>query len=83
MLDWYFASDDKYLGELPVLDSEMKHVFQQNFKEFTKEIDIIIGSDLIYFDDSIEPLINMIKHLFASSSNPDICFYVCMKLRSH
>lgn len=37
--------------------------------------DLIIGSDLIYFPESIDPLCMMLKKLF--SKNKNLVFYMC------
>lgn len=81
MLDWYFGTDRFYLESLPVLDSKMSE--QSKLADFLSDLDLIIGSDLIYFKESIDPLVKMVSHFFTLSKKEDPKFYVCMKVRSH
>jgi len=60
----------------------MKDVEGIHFSDLAGDFDLIIGSDLIYFEDSIEPLIKMIRHLNSKSKKPQT-FYICMKVRGH
>ena len=78
MLDWYKASNSDYLQNLPVHDQDM--VPQSScFSDLIPQFDIIIGSDLIYFEDSIEPLVSMLENLF--NRNQTLTFYLCMEER--
>ena len=77
MLDWYFACDDTYLSNLEVLDKEMGKV--STFKQELLSLDIMIGSDLLYFDESIAPLFKMISKFF--EINASLHFYMCMMRR--
>ena len=78
MLDWYMADKDQFLETLPILDGDMNQVgfFSDIFAELTH----IIGADLIYFEESIEPLVNTVKHAFKVCPNLEV-FYCCMKVR--
>jgi predicted nicotinamide N-methyase len=79
MLDWYFGSDPKYLSTLPVYDENMNQI--SCFQDTLKGLDLIIGSDLIYFPESMDPLILMIEHFFSLSTSTHIQFIMCMKIR--
>jgi hypothetical protein len=48
---------------------------------FAKECDIIIGSDLLYFAESLEPLFGMVSKLFEIQKSQNLVFYMCMMLR--
>lgn len=78
-LDWYYGHDDEYLGKLPILDHDMQQVKSEgnplNFGDIMSNFDVILGSDLIYFAESIEPLCNMLKKIF--SKNKNLVFYLC------
>lgn len=78
-LDWYYGHEEKYLNELPILDHEMKQVKSEGkslfFGDIMSNFDVILGSDLIYFGESIEPLCQMLKFLF--SKNKNLVFYLC------
>ena len=76
-LDWYFAQDDSFLKSLEVLDHNMDPT-QGTFHDFALKTDVIIGSDLLYFPDSVQPLFEMVFKLFEISENKDLVFYMCM-----
>ena len=58
-LDWYFAHEDSFLKELQVLDENMAPA-SGSFYDLITSFDVIIGSDLIYFTESIDPLCKMV-----------------------
>ena len=49
-----------------------------SFHDFAQKTNVIIGSDLLYFPDSVEPLFEMVFKLFEISENKDLVFYMCM-----
>ena len=77
-LDWYYASDTTYLKNLPVLDENMQQV--DSFYKRAEGFDVIIGSDLLYFKESIEPLFRMIVGLQELNN---AVFYMCMIRRGN
>ena len=77
MLDWYFATDQSYLDSLPVLDSSMSPL--GTFGLELLSCDLLIGSDLLYFTEAIQPLFAMLCHFW--SLNPRMTFYMCMMRR--
>jgi hypothetical protein len=55
----------------------------KSINNFINDCDIIIGSDLLYFAESIEPLFGMVQKMFAQSKlmKKNVVFYMCMMLR--
>ena len=78
------------MDKLEVLDGDMAQVADHqgeplHFGQLISEFDYIIGSDLLYFSESIIPLFEMLDKLFqirknANNTSP-LIFYMCMMQR--
>ena len=72
MLNWFEANDENYLKSLPVLDENFE--FKENFSDSIESLDLIIGADLVYFMESVEPLCQTLAKVF--DRKPHITFYL-------
>ena len=78
------------MDKLEVLDGDMAQVPDHqgeplHFGQLISEFDYIIGSDLIYFSESITPLFEMLAKLVElrnnANNNSPLIFYMCMMQR--
>lgn len=85
-MDWYLAKDAGYLENLEVLDGDMAQATKEGapltFSSLAPDFDYIIGSDLLYFSESVAPLFEMLTKLFELSKKPNLIFYMCMMRRA-
>mmetsp|Transcript_4152 Transcript_4152/g.7030 ORF Transcript_4152/g.7030 Transcript_4152/m.7030 type:complete len:120 (+) Transcript_4152:391-750(+) len=87
MLDWYEASSKDKLSALEVRDAQMRKSEDcECFYEYlVEELDLVVGSDLIYFEESIGPLLTMIHFMLTTVKRErgrQVEFLMCQILRS-